>query len=322
MNRVFGVCLAGILALALRGLTVSTSGTASAAALACESSAAAPVDPYPGATAVASSFESGSLSGFQVFTAGTGTADVSLGPSHSHACAAFLHATTDVGSIAKMSVGLAAGATEVYADGWFNIAAEGIAGNNVPYFRIFSGGTRIIDVLRQNVTRDLVLRVSSPTGYVYAPLVANVGLGTWHHLVMHVVPGGPSTGVQIWWDGKSIYANDAVNIIATTADKVQLGSEHDQQMGDIYVDDVIINSRSAAPSPIPGSLPPPTLDPSRWLNDLTGDATGDLTAWKSSGDPWLYRNDAVGDRAARADRGPVRTRTTANLRAENPTLKT
>lgn len=281
MNRFFGLCLAGILALTYRGLAVSTSGTASAAVFTCASVSAVPVDPYPGAVAVATNFESGTLTGFNVFTSGTGTANVSLASSHSPACGAFLHTTTDAASVAKMSVGLAAGTTEVYADGWFNIAAEGIAGSDVPFFRFFSAGSRIVDVLRKNITGDVMLRVLSPEGYAYAPLAPNVRLGTWHHLVMHVVPEGPATGVQIWWDGKSAYANHTVNVSATTVDMVQLGSEHDRHRADIYIDDVIINSRTGAPAPIPGSLPAP-LNFSGWLNDVSGDSNEALTAWDTS----------------------------------------
>ncbi len=278
MNRVFGLCLAAVLALTYRGLAVSTSGTATAAVFTCAGVPAVPVDPYPGATAVATSFGSGTLAGFNVFTSGTGTANVSVASAHTPVCGAFLHTTTDPGSVAKMSVGLAPGTAEVYADGWFNIAAEGTAGSDVPFFRFFSGATRIVDVLRKNATGDVVLRVSSPKGYLYAPLVPNVRLGAWHHLVMHVVPDGPATGVQIWWDGKSAYANHTVNITATTLDMVQLGSEHDRQRADIYADDLIINSRSGDTSPLPGPLPSPAPNPTGWMNDLTGDTKATLTA--------------------------------------------
>ena len=99
-----------------------------------------------------------------------------------------------------------------------------------------------------------MLRTTGPQGFVYTNLVPTVALGTWHHLVMHVVPKGAATGVQIWWDDKSVFAQ-TVNISATRFDKVQLGAEHDQQMGDIFVDDVIVNSGSETPGPVPGTLP-------------------------------------------------------------------
>jgi hypothetical protein len=61
-------------------------------------------------------------------------------------------------------------------------------------------------------------------------------------------------------------------------DAVQLGSEHDQQMADIYVDDVIINSGTGQPGPVPGSLPAPKGNPSKPLNDFRGDAQPDVLA--------------------------------------------
>lgn len=284
MNRWFRLWLAGALTLLFVGAAALSSAPPNAGAVGCRTATASPADPYPGTTAATSNFESGAaLAGFTAFTSGTGTAAVSAAYSRSANCALFLHTTADPGSIAKMTVGLPAGMTEVYADGWFNINAEGVEGNNVPYFRVFSGGVRIMDVFRQNLSRDLVLRVTSPTGFVYVPLGPTVRLGTWHHVVMHVVPNGPATGVQIWWDGRSVFASNSVNISANTADMVQLGSEHDQQMGDIYADDVVINSGSGTPGPIPGTLPAPIPDPSKWLNDFDGDGKADVVAQGTTG---------------------------------------
>ncbi len=147
----------------------------------------------PGSTAAASSFESGTLDGFGVATSGTGKASVSTGLSRSGNCAALLHTTATPGSIARLTVGLTPGTTEAYADGWFNIAAEGMAGNNVPYFRFFSGGVRVLDVFRQNISHELVLRTSSPAGFTYTTLRQDVPTDSWHRLVMHVVPNGPET---------------------------------------------------------------------------------------------------------------------------------
>jgi hypothetical protein len=260
MYRFFRLCLAGMIAMPLV-MASFAAGPASAAPPACQPGTPAPTDPYPGTTAAATNFESGTLSPFTPFTAVTGTASVSSASSHSPGCSAFLHATTDNGSIAKMSVGLTSGMKEAYTDGWFNVAAEGVAGNDVPYFRFFSGGIRYLDVFRHNISNDLVLRVTSPTGFLYTTVVPTVALGTWHHLVMHVVPNGASTGVQIWWDDKSVFASNTVNITAPRFDTVQLGAEHDQQKGDLYVDDVIINSGSETPAPIPGSLPTPMPPP-------------------------------------------------------------
>ena len=254
MRNLLRLFLAIALGIPLAGSIAFHGAPALAAPAACTSGTPAPADPYPGTTAAATNFESGTLSPFIPFTAVTGTVSVSSTFSHSKGCSAYLHATQDNGSIANMSVGLAPGMKEAYADGWFNITKQGVAGNDVPYFRFFSSGIRFVDVFRHNITNDLVLRTTGAKAFIYTTLVPSVALGTWHHLVMHVVPKGAATGLQIWWDNKSVFAQ-TVNISATSFDKVQLGAEHDQQMGDIYADDVIINSGSENPGPIPGTLP-------------------------------------------------------------------
>jgi hypothetical protein len=270
MNRVVRLCLAGTLVLAVLGIPALSLGPETAGAQACVPGAGSPSNPYPGSTAAASGFESGALGGFGVSTAGTGKASVSTAMSHSGNCSAVLHTTTAPGSLARMTVGLVQGATEAYAEGWFNIAAEGGAGNNVPYFRFFSGGVRVLDVFRQNVSHELMLRTSSPGGFMYTTLRREVTGEAWHRLVMHVVPNGPGTKVQIWWDGRSVYAG-TVSVPTMTVDTVQLGSEHDAQMADIYVDDVVISSGTGSPVPVPGPLPEPKGQPSMPLNDLRGD---------------------------------------------------
>ncbi len=114
-----------------------------------------------------------------------------------------------------------------------------------------------MDVFRQNVSHELVLRTTSPQGFSYTSLAPNVRDGIWHRLVMHVVPNGPATGVQIWWDGRSVFESNTVDISATTADTVQLGSEHDQQKGDIYVDDLVVTAAGGTLCRSPGSSPHP-----------------------------------------------------------------
>ena len=181
---------------------------------------------------------------------------MSTGLSHSGNCAALLHTTAVPGSIARLTVGLTPGTTEAYADGWFNIAAEGMAGNNVPYFRFFAGRVRVWTFSGRTSPMSSFSVRRHPAGFAYTTLRRDVPTDSWHRLVMHVVPNGPGTNVQIWWDGRSVYAG-TVSISATTVDTVQLGSEHDQQMADIYIDDVIVNSGTGTPAPVPGPLPEP-----------------------------------------------------------------
>ncbi len=288
MNRVLKLCLAGSVVLALFGLPALSSGPATAGAQACRAGTPPPTDPYPGTTVAAANFEAGTLEDFTVATAGNGIVAVSSETSRSANCAAVISATADPGSIANMTLSLPPGNTEAFVDGWFNIAGEGLPGSNVPYFRFFSGGVRVLDVFRQNVTRELVLRTATPQGNVYTTLTSNVPINTWHRLVMHVVPDGPVTAVQVWWDGRSVFAGSVESVLKAPADTVQLGSEHDQQMGAIYIDDVVINTSMGTPAPVPGPLPIPRPDPVKRFDDVAGDWQTGLLAVdvRAPATPW------------------------------------
>ena len=212
----------------------------------CQSGTPAPTNTQSGTTAAATNFESNTLAPFIPTTGGTGTAAVSTVLSHSGSCSAHLHVTTDSGSLAYLTAPLPAGSPAASADGWFNITQAGVDGNNVPYFRFFSGSTRVADIYRYNNNGQLWLRVTSPTGsFVYTKLIsATIPLSSWHHVEMRVVPNGAATTIQVWFDGTSVYSSNTVNSPATSLSRVQLGAEHTRQMGDSFIDDVIIKSGS------------------------------------------------------------------------------
>jgi hypothetical protein len=65
-----------------------------------------------------------------------------------------------------MHVPLAAGTKRANVDAWVNITTAGLAGNNVPYVRFFSGSIRIADVFRNNGNGQLWLRTANPNGTV------------------------------------------------------------------------------------------------------------------------------------------------------------
>lgn len=278
MKRSRRLSILGALILPLGFIGLGEADPVNAAPAACQPSTAAPTDIYPGATVVADNFESGTLgSPWAVNTSGTGTATVSASPllsPNTGVCSAHLHTTTDAGSIAKIEAPLPANTKDVYADGWFNIATEGVAGNNVPFFRIFSGSSRVIDIFQENITHRLTLRLTAPTGtFSYATLVPNMVVGTWHHLVMHVTANLAATTVEISFDDKSVYSINSVNIGFSTLTGVQLGSEHDQQMADIYADNVIVKA-SAQPTSWPPAPVPTPPGPATWpLYKMSYDAT-------------------------------------------------
>jgi hypothetical protein len=236
---------AAAVALALTGpMIVGIAPGAGASAVNCAPSTARPTNGFPGKVVAASNFESGNLKGFKVTTRGNGTVTVDSGRAHSGACAAFLHTTTANNSVAYMQAVLPGKkTTEVYADGRFNITKGGVAGNNVPFFRFFNGGERVLDLFRDNATGAVVLRVTAPDGtFGYTTLVPYAALGAWHHVAMHVAANGTATGVQVWFDEQSVHASNSVRTGAKSLTAVQLGAEHDTQMGNTYADDVIVKA--------------------------------------------------------------------------------
>jgi PKD repeat protein len=230
---------------------------------------------------MANNFESGTLNGFTVQTGGDGTASVSSAQAHDGACSAYLHVTSNSGSLANFSTALPSGTQEVYADGWFNITTAGLSGNDVPYFRFFSGSTRFVDVYRYNSNGQLWLRVLAPNGtFVYTRLIAStITLSAWHRVAMHVIPNGGATTVEVWFDGTQVYSSSQVSTVASSVTRVQNGSEHNQQMGDEYIDGLIIKSVGASAAPVASFTASPTSGTAPLNVAFTDTSTGSPTAW-------------------------------------------
>ncbi|GGH98134.1 hypothetical protein GCM10007170_29980 [Arthrobacter liuii] len=243
MKTRFFTTAATILAIPI--VTGSLAAVPAQAATACRVGTPAPADSYPGTVVTANNFESGTLSGFLVKTSGTGTASVTSTIAKSGTCSAYLHATADAGSIADFSSALPAPSAGAYADGWFDISQAGVSGNDVPYFRFFSGNTRFADIYRYNSNGQLWLQVLSPSGsFTYTKLMASsITLNSWHHVVMHAVPKGTATTVQVWFDNVAVFSGQ-VSTVATSVDRIQLGSEHDRQLGDTHIDNLIVKAGS------------------------------------------------------------------------------
>lgn len=227
------------------GLLISGSlifGSANAAVAAtCRTGVAAPTSTFTGTLVTATNFEGNTLSPFRTTTSGTGTVGVTSPKAHSGTCSARIRATADARSVANMHVGLAAGTKRANVDAWVNITTAGLAGNNVPYVRFFSGSIRVVDVFRNNANGQLWLRTANPNGTVtYTKLqAASVPLNTWQRVRMQVRADGARSTIQVWF-GNVLVFNRTVNLPSTTLSKVQFGAEHGRQMGDSYIDDVVI----------------------------------------------------------------------------------
>jgi hypothetical protein len=228
------------------GLLLSSSlifGSSQAAlAATCRPGTAVPLTNLGGKVLTATTFEGNTLSPFVATRSGNGTVAVASPRAHTGTCSVRLRATDTVGSVANMGYGLEAGTNRASADAWVNIVSGGLRGNNVPYVRFFSGGTRAADVFRDNATGTPWLRTTNPNGtFAYTKLLArNMTLNTWHHVQMQVRANGDKSSIEIWLDGAPVFSNNRVVLGATSLSKVQFGAEHPRQMGDSYIDDVVV----------------------------------------------------------------------------------
>ena len=206
--------------------------------------ATAPTNDQPGQTVVADGFECGNLAHWVVHMTGDGVAGVQSSPVHDGSLAASLVTSSVSPSLANLSQSLPAGTAEVYSDGWFDITAAGPAGNDVPYYRFFTGSTRFADVYRYNSTGQLWLRVLTPANTnSYTRLTSySVPLDSWHRMQIHVVPNGAATTIQILFDGVQLYNSSSVNMAATSVSTVMLGAEHYPQPGSLSLDDIILKA--------------------------------------------------------------------------------
>ncbi|MDQ0867113.1 hypothetical protein [Arthrobacter globiformis] len=221
-------------------------GSSPANAVTCTNSKTLPTNSLTGTTVTATSFEAASFSPFVATTAGTGTATVSTSQRVSGTCSAKLHVTSDSGSLAKLSLSLGSAVKKANADGWFNITRAGLTGNDVPYLRFFTNGTRIADIYRYNSNGQLWLRITAPNGtFSYTKLKSStIPLSTWHRAQMEVTANGSASTVKVWFDGALEFSSSAVNLGVSSLTHVQLGAEHSRQMGDEYIDNVIVKKTS------------------------------------------------------------------------------
>ncbi len=239
MRKLRSLSMVGTLGMLVAGSLVFGSAQAATAA----TCSPAPTNSYPGTVVLATGFEASGWCGLVPKVSGTGTATITTSLKHSGARSAKLHVTTDSGSLANLSSpAFSSGTKTSYADGWFKITVAGVSGNDVPYFRFFSGSTRVADIYRYNSNGQLWLRVTSPTGtFVYTKLISgSITLGDWHHVSMRVTANGSASTIQVWFDGVQRYSSTSVKMLGSSLSKVQLGAEHNRQKGDEYIDDVVI----------------------------------------------------------------------------------
>ncbi len=208
----------------------------------CTASTAAPTTADPGTVLVADNFESFDFSKWSgVGLAGDGTATFQSAVVKSGTCAAKLHVTSNSSSKANLYRNFSAGTTDVYADGWFQVTAEGALGSNVPNFRFFNGTSRLVDVYRVNSTGELYLRLPNGSGgYTYTSLNRTRALNDWYSVNVHVITNGAASTVTVKIDGTIVFDRATVNLGTSALTSVMIGAEHFAQAGDQIVDDIVI----------------------------------------------------------------------------------
>lgn len=240
-----------------------------------------------GEIVVADNFESGDLREWEVDTGGDGHAGVEpvVGVRGEPGCAARLRTSGQPGSVATMSVDVPEGSGQVHAQGWFNVAASGQAAS--PYFRFFSGSTRIAQVYRVSDNGQYWLQVLRGDGsYSHVRLTSRaIPADTWHHVQVAVLPAGQDTSVTAWLDGEQVYSDHGIDGPTQPITSVMLGDEHEGRLHDLLVDDVGITAAPVQDDP-PCTAPTPTNTMPGQVLLADGFECGDLSLWtvRANGD--------------------------------------
>lgn len=208
----------------------------------CVPAAADPTTSDPGTTVLADGFDSYNFSKWSaVGLAADGTALIQTSTVHTPLCAAQLHVTSTTQSKANLVKNLSS--SEVYADGWFDVTAEGASTSNVPEFRLFNGTTRVVSLYRVNVGGYLYLSVPNGSGGTsFISLGQARALNTWFHYNVHAIANGSASTVVVTVDGVQRYGSATVPLGVSSFTSLMVGSEVVSQVGDLNVDDVVIKT--------------------------------------------------------------------------------
>ena len=224
--------------------TASTPTTTSTAS-ACDPAGPVPTSPDPGTVVLADNFESGL--GHWIVTQ-QGDARITSGPNIAGArdCVARLAVTANSGSLANLTRPLPYGTREIWADGWFHFLAQGASWSwNVPTFRLFSDGRRVLDVSRQNGTGDLFVRYPNGSGgWTLRSTGLYPALGRWYQVKIHALANWNGSTVEVWLDGTRIFATWSATLGVGRFGVLMIGADHARQEGVIAVDDVVVKARS------------------------------------------------------------------------------
>jgi hypothetical protein len=276
---------------ALSWQIVATSG--------CNASTPAPTNSDPGIVVLADNFESGLGKWTKISTQGDATITTESDKAKTGSCGVRTHVTSVLwDSRANLQKNLPAGTGEVWLNGWFNYERESTdQGWNLPTFRLFSDGKRVLDVSRQNVTGNVFLRYPNGVGgWSFFMTGRKFDLNRWYQVKIHVVANGNLSRAEVWIDGVRYINTTGLTLGVWSFDMTMLGAEHQNQEGDVVADDAVIKA----------IIPPPTS--TIFSDDWE---TGGFGAWSSV--------TVGGDGAVAAQSSVVKTGTYAGALSETGT---
>src|SRR6266576_3979059 len=199
----------------------------------------------PADTLFADGFESGDFSAWTlVKTGGDGSATVQSSIVKSGSYAARLSETSTSGSLAYVRKTLASPQVDLTVSGDFQVLQEGASGGNVPFIRLFTGGgTRIINLYRQNATSKIQVGYGGGNFASSAPLALN----TWANLQLHVIIAGATSTVEVRLNGSLVYSTASANLGTTAAAILQIGNETAAQTFTLVADNIAVQNPTASP---------------------------------------------------------------------------
>lgn len=208
----------------------------------CAAGTPAPANESPGTALVADNFESFSFDQWTTTNlSGDAVAQIQTDVVHAGSCAARLTVTSAPSSRANLDKRFAQRA-QVWSDAWVNVRGEGASSSNVPLLRLFSSGSRIVDVYRANGSGELWLRTPNGTGgFVYSKLPRVLTLNTWYRIQVHAAADGGAGSVAVSVDGVPLTPATPPGPLGVAGfTGAMVGSEHFSQAMDLVMDDAVI----------------------------------------------------------------------------------
>lgn len=230
----------GLVATAIAAIGLTTP----AMAVTCNPGTALPWMDTPGWSVLRDNLETGDYRRWtRVVREGDAVASVTTSRRYSGWCSGRVAATSRWDSRASVQKHLGSDIQEVWATGRFYIAREGSWGSNVPIWRFFNGGQRVVDVHRQNVSGDLWLRRYDGSGnWRYTRLGPRLSLNRWYSVKVYVRSTWSGSKVAVWVDGNVVYYNYPY-LHAGRITTAMIGSEHQRQVMDVSFDEVVVEVR-------------------------------------------------------------------------------